>query len=302
MNISVLIPVKGDAVYLEQALMSIEKSNFLPNETLIIDDGIDQSVINKIRNDFKSINLKIIKNSGVGLVDALNTGIKASVNEYLARFDSDDLMDENRLKVQYEFLEKHSDVTVVGSQVTYIDHSNKELGKSAYPNGDLNLKSDFLKKCLLAHPSVMIRKTHLLKVNGYRETVRFGKVSLCEDFDLWRRLINEGRIVNLPEYLTRYRQHSTQLSTLNSAAQALATFIISHGYFDGVNKNIEINPENGHIQNISVSKIIRDLKLLEKAIFMGRVFSLKNQDNSKLFFYFLSRIVNKITNFIDRFN
>jgi glycosyltransferase involved in cell wall biosynthesis len=301
-NISVLIPVKGDAVYLEQALMSIEKSNFLPNETLIIDDGIDQSVINKIRNDFKSINLKIIKNSGVGLVDALNTGIKASVNEYLARFDSDDLMDENRLKVQYEFLEKHSDVTVVGSQVTYIDHSNKELGKSAYPNGDLNLKSDFLKKCLLAHPSVMIRKTHLLKVNGYRETVRFGKVSLCEDFDLWRRLINEGRIVNLPEYLTRYRQHSTQLSTLNSAAQALATFIISHGYFDGVNKNIEINPENGHIQNISVSKIIRDLKLLEKAIFMGRVFSLKNQDNSKLFFYFLSRIVNKITNFIDRFN
>ena len=302
MTISVLIPVKGNAIYLEQALMSIEKSNFLPNETLIIDDGIDQSVINSIKNEFKNINLKIIKNSGVGLVDALNTGIKASENEYLARFDSDDLMDENRLKVQYEFLKENSNVAVVGSQVIYIDNTNKELGRSNYPNGDLNLNSEFLKKCLLAHPSVMIRKTHLSKVNGYRETVRFGKISLCEDFDLWRRLVNEGRIVNLPEYLISYRQHSGQLSTLNSAAQALATFIISNGYFDGINKILEINPKNGCIENTSISEITKSLSQLNRVIFMGRLFTLKHQDNSKLFYYCLSRTVNKITNLINRLN
>ena len=302
MTISVLIPVKGKAIYLEQALRSIERSKYLPNETLIIDDGIDKSVIDSIENNFKSISIKIIKNSGVGLVDALNTGIRASENEYLARFDSDDLMDENRLMVQYEFLKENSNVAVVGSQVIYIDDTNKEMGKSKYPNGDLNLNSEFLKKCLLAHPSVMIRKTHLLKVNGYRETVRFGKISLCEDFDLWRRLVNEGRIVNLPEYLIEYRQHSNQLSTLNSAAQALATFIISNGYFDGMHEIIEINPKNGCIENISVSEITKNLSSLNKVIFMGRLFTLKHQDNSKLFYCCLSRTVNKITNFINRFN
>jgi hypothetical protein len=148
----------------------------------------------------------------------------------------------------------------------------------------------------------MIRKTHLLKVNGYRETVRFGKISLCEDFDLWRRLVNEGRIVNLPEYLIKYRQHSSQLSTLNSAAQALATFIISNGYFDGMHEIIEINPENGYIENISVSEITKNLSSLNKVIFMGRLLTLKHQDNSKLFYYCLSRTVNKITNFINRFH
>ena len=302
MTISVLIPVKGKAIYLEQALRSIERSNYLPNETLIIDDGIDKSLIDSIENNFKSISIKIIKNSGVGLVDALNTGIKASENEYLARFDSDDLMDENRLMVQYEFLKENSNVAVVGSQVIYIDNTNKELGRSNYPNGDLNLNSEFLKKCLLAHPSVMIRKTHLLKVNGYRETVRFGKISLCEDFDLWRRLVNEGRIVNLPEYLIKYRQHSNQLSTLNSEAQALATFIISKGFFDGFNKVIEINPENGCIKNISAFEITKNFSPLNKTIFMGRFFSLKHQDKSRLFFYYLSKLINKIINFINRFS
>jgi glycosyltransferase involved in cell wall biosynthesis len=301
-SISVLIPVKGRAIYLEQALRSIQRSTYLPNETLIVDDGIDNSVIDSIKNNFKSINIKIIKNAGAGLVDALNTGIKASENQYLARLDSDDLMAENRLKVQIEFLEENLDVSVVGSQVTYIDTTNKVIGNSRYPNGELNSNPNFLKKCLLAHPSVMIRKTNLLKVSGYRETVRFGKISLCEDFDLWRRLVNEGRVVNLPEYLTKYRQHKGQLSTLNSAAQALATFVISSGYFDETNNTIEINPDNRIIVNKDASRILKSLNLIDKVIFISRNFSLRNENNPNLFINISSKMVSKTSNFLNRFS
>jgi glycosyltransferase involved in cell wall biosynthesis len=282
--ISVLIPVKGKAIYLEQALKSIEQSSLLPNETLVIDDGIDETTIEEIKNKFQNINLKIIKNYGVGLVDALNTGINISQNEYLVRLDSDDLMESNRLQIQSIYLENNPDVAVVGSQVTYIDVTNNILGYSKYPNGDLNLDPNFLKKCLLAHPSVMMRKSILMKVNGYRETVRLGKISLCEDFDLWRRLYRQGKIVNLPDRLTKYRQHSAQLSNVNSSAQTLATFIISSGYFDGKKNIIEISTKNGSIEKITKSEILNGLKPYNKIIFIGRAFTLQNSKNTNYLF------------------
>ena len=302
MAISVLIPVKGKADYLEQALRSIEESSLLPNETLIIDDGIDETAIEDIKSKFQNINLKIIKNYGIGLVDALNTGITASQNEYLVRLDSDDLMEINRLQIQSTYLENNPDVAVVGSQVTYIDVTNNFLGYSKYPNGVLNSDPNFLKKCLLAHPSVMMRKSVLMKVNGYRETVRLGKISLCEDFDLWRRLNRQGKIVNLPDPLTKYRQHSAQLSSINSSAQTLATFIIATGYFDDQKKIIEINTNNGRIDKNTKSKILNRLNLYNKIIFIGRAFVLQNSKDTNYLFFYLSKWVNKITNLLSRFN
>ena len=302
MAISVLIPVKGKAIYLEQALKSIEESSLLPNETLVIDDGIDETTFEEIKNKFQNINLKIVKNYGVGLVDALNTGINISQNEYLVRLDSDDLMESNRLQVQSIYLENNPDVAVVGSQVTYIDVTNNFLGYSNYPNGDLNLDPNFLKKCLLAHPSVMMRKSVLMKVNGYRETVRFGKISLCEDFDLWRRLYRQGKIVNLPDPLTKYRQHSAQHSSINSSAQTLATFIIASGYFDDQKKIIEICTKNGNIEKITKSEILNRLNFYNKIIFIGRTFVLQNSKNTNYLFSYLSKWVNKITNLLSRFN
>lgn len=302
MAISVLIPVKGKADYLKQALRSIEESSLLPNETLIIDDGIDETAIKDIKSKFQNINLKIIKNYGIGLVDALNTGITASQNEYLVRLDSDDLMERNRLQIQSTYLENNPDVAVVGSQVTYIDVTNNFLGYSKYPNGVLNSDPNFLKKCLLAHPSVMMRKSVLMKVNGYRETVRLGKISLCEDFDLWRRLNKQGKIVNLPDPLTKYRQHSAQLSSINSSAQTLATFIIASGYFDEQKKVIEISTINESIDKNTKSKILNRLNLYNKIIFVGRAFVLQNSKNTNYLFLYLSKWINKITNLLSRFN
>jgi hypothetical protein len=193
-------------------------------------------------------------------------------------------------------------VAVVGSQVTYIDVTNNFLGYSNYPNGDLNLDPNFLKKCLLAHPSVMMRKSVLMKVNGYRETVRFGKISLCEDFDLWRRLYRQGKIVNLPDPLTKYRQHSAQHSSINSSAQTLATFIIASGYFDDQKKIIEICTKNGNIEKITKSEILNRLNFYNKIIFIGRTFVLQNSKNTNYLFSYLSKWVNKITNLLSRFN
>ena len=78
--ISVLIPVRGDAPFLYQAIKSLSESTLKPSEVLIIDDGISENQLNRLKDLNFDLNLKVIKNKGVGLVNALNTGLYLANN------------------------------------------------------------------------------------------------------------------------------------------------------------------------------------------------------------------------------
>ena len=238
--ISVLIPVRGDAPFLSQAIKSLSESTLKPSEVLIIDDGISENQLNELKNLNFNLNLKVIKNKGVGLVSALNTGLGLANSELIARLDSDDMVYKNRLELQYNFLNSSPEVLVVGSQVTYIDEDNKVLGNSAYPPGNINSDARFNNSCLVAHPSVMYRKSSISKVGGYREIAKIGTTSLCEDFDLWKRVAKQGDLVNMRDELTFYRQHSGQLSNKFRYAQELATLYVESNAFDKTHIKFEI--------------------------------------------------------------
>ena len=261
--ISVLIPVRGDAPFLSQAIKSLSESTLKPSEVLIIDDGISENQLNKVKNSDFNLNLKVIKNKGVGLVSALNTGLNQANNELIARLDSDDMVYKNRLELQYNFLNSSPEVLVVGSQVTYIDESNKVLGNSTYPSGNINSDERFNNSCLVAHPSVMYRKSSISKVGGYREIAKIGSISLCEDFDLWKRIAKQGQLVNMKDELTFYRQHSGQLSNKFRYAQELATMFVKSEGFDKHNIKLDIS-ESGYINSkIQINQSISELSKID---------------------------------------
>ena len=291
--ISVLIPVRGDAPFLSQAIKSLSESTLKPSEVLIIDDGISENQLNRLKDLNFDLNLKVIKNKGVGLVNALNTGLDLANNELIARLDSDDMVYKNRLELQYNFLNCSPEVLVVGSQVTYIDGGNKILGNSAYPTGCINNDARFNNSCLIAHPSVMYRKSSISKVGDYREIAKIGTTSLCEDFDLWKRVAKQGELVNMPDELTFYRQHTGQLSNKFRYSQELATLYVESDAFDNTNIKFEIleigsiNLENQIRKSISslpkgqlckfyiYSKLIRsDIRFKKMKLFWG-VLSIK---------------------------
>jgi glycosyltransferase involved in cell wall biosynthesis len=234
------MPVRGDAPFLFHAIKSLSESTLKPSEILIIDDGISENQLIELKNWNFDLNLKVIKNKGVGLVSALNTGLDLADNELIARLDSDDMVYKNRLELQYDFLRISPEVMVVGSQVTYIDQDNKILGKSVYPPGSINNDKRFNNSCLIAHPSVMYRKNAISKVGGYREVAKIGSTSLCEDFDLWKRIATQGELVNMTDELTFYRQHPAQLSKKFRYAQELATLFVESEAFDKSSIKFEI--------------------------------------------------------------
>jgi len=257
------MPVRGDAPFLFHAIKSLSESTLIPSEVLIIDDGISPEQLIWISNLHTNFTVNVIKNRGEGIVNALNTGLNMAQNELVARLDSDDMAYKDRFKMQYDFLNGSPDVLVVGSQITFINASNEIVGRSKYPIGSINNDARFNSTCLMAHPSVMYRKSKIIEIGGYREVVKVDNVSLCEDFDLWKRVGKNGKLVNMDSELTFYRQHSGQVSERFNYAAELGTLFVASDGFDKNDIKLEITL-NGNINfENEVKNAISDLSKLK---------------------------------------
>lgn len=190
----------------------------------MINDGIESNLLTQVSKEFPSVT--IIVNNGKGLVDGLNTGLSHASFDLIARLDADDCALAERLGVQEKFMRENPDVSLIGSQVEYIDTSSHKVGRSNYLVGDITQETRKGERCLLAHPSVMYRTANALQVGGYRKVFTVKDVNLAEDFDLWVRLSRIGKVFNLVESLTLYRQHPGQLSMVHRGPQEMASFYI----------------------------------------------------------------------------
>jgi GT2 family glycosyltransferase len=211
--VSIVVPVHGGAPFLREALNSVAKQTFRDFDLWIILDRptADSRHIASsfIGGDFE---VKVIESDAPGISAALNCGIESSNSKYIARLDSDDEMNPIRLQTQVSAFERNPDLACLGSQVEYIDANGVLTGRSNLPTTVRQLKSTLPALNCLIHPSVMIRTSALMAVGGYR-----GYLDGAEDYNLWLRLLKVGSIANLNEYLTRYRQHSSQVSKFNSS-------------------------------------------------------------------------------------
>lgn len=206
--VSVLIPVYRDAPHLNSTIASIKMQSFKEFEVIIILDRASKETKIYARNlALDSDNFKVVVSKKPGISHALNTGIRESSGEFIARIDADDLMREDRLALQKNFLEQHEEVVCVGSQVTKINVSGKRVGRSSYPGSNKQITSTLLFRNCMAHPSVMYRRSSILEVNGYRPD--FDGV---EDYDLWLRLSTIGQIRNMKKTLTSYRVWENQVT------------------------------------------------------------------------------------------
>jgi glycosyltransferase involved in cell wall biosynthesis len=297
---SVLIPVYGDAEYLDETLESIKRNVTSVGEVLIVDDGLSNSGKSTIRKHEKVIPIQIEKSHGRGLVDALNTGLNLAKFDYICRIDSDDIMMENRITNQLEYLQSHHDVVAVGSQCAYIDQDGNAKGISNYPIGYLNDLEDFYIRCLIAHPSTMFLRDAALSIGGYRSLFTWNGVDIAEDFDFWLRLSRVGGIVVTDQILTKYRQHSKQLSSTNILGQLVGT-----PYISAVNIEGDLNPRvitfsysRSQDEKYFLKKISRTFGMKKRIAV--RLLLLESRNSILLRGQFFSRFVMRVINFLNR--
>ena len=225
-SVSILIcSYNTNIEYVEECLESI--SNQIGNiniELVWINDGSDELNTKKLKsllNEFDSKNelVKVVYiendgNRGIGY--SLNKGVQLCSNEIIMRMDSDDIMIEDRIVKQIDFMENNPECVLCGAQmVTFkiINGIQRNISVSSKPNLELETyMKNTNETWLMNHPTFCFRRSKILKIGNYNPSIH----SLYEDYELILRVLKEyGKIYNMKDILLRYRIHEKQVTTSN---------------------------------------------------------------------------------------
>lgn len=207
--IDVLVPVYNAQATLHESLLSVAKQSYDQFRVIVIDDG-STDASPQILDEWsqRDARFAVITQENAGIVAALNTGLAASSAPLIARMDADDLCDPNRFRKQVDFLHANPDTVAVSGRVEHIDENGKVLQGLPHP-GDPDLADARwipAREPYLIHPFLMARREPIIEVGGYRY------VPNSEDSDLYWRLCERGRLVNLDSVLGQYRFHTGSIS------------------------------------------------------------------------------------------
>jgi glycosyltransferase involved in cell wall biosynthesis len=203
--VSVILPVYNSEKYIVQAINSILDQSFKDFELLVFDDASNDNTLT-LMEQVKDERFRLVrKEKNTGYTQSLIKGVHMSAGKYIARMDSDDWSDPDRLRLQVEFLERNPEVGIVGTSAqTFSDKGEGALW--TYPESDEDIRTFMLADSPFAHPSVMMRKSVLdaFQLN-YDHTYE-----PCEDYKLWFELLKKTKGANLPGPLLKYRLHPEQ--------------------------------------------------------------------------------------------
>ena len=209
-KVSVLMPVYNtEEKYLRDAMESILNQSFKNFEFLIYDDGSTNNA-SEIIKSYKDKRIQYISNpQNLGLIKTLNNGLSIAKGEYIARMDSDDISLPTRIEKQVAFMDNNPTVGICGTAIEFFP-DNRELKFPEYPK-----VLDLLFGSILAHPSVIFRKSEIEKYKWHYDE----RYIHCEDFALWSQAIRQTSIYNLQEVLLKYRWHGKNISVLRAEEQ-----------------------------------------------------------------------------------
>jgi len=215
--VSVLMPVYNAELYLREAIESVLNQTYTDFEFIIINDGSTDNSESIILS-YSDNRIKYIKNeTNLKLIATLNKGIKLAQGDFLARMDADDICAIERLEKQVSFLKNNNDYVAVGSCYDKIDLLGDKIESVKLPlvSEEVFYSLHFFNP--ICHPSVLMRNSILKEYN-----LNFDENYIhAEDYEFWTRLIQYGKIRNLPDTLLKYRVHETQVSNVYNEEQFL---------------------------------------------------------------------------------
>lgn len=197
-----LLPVRNAEETLESTLASIAKQDYADHAHTVYvwDDGSSDATPELLRKWIgREVQGRVIGNTRIGIGRALAQLVAQSQTELLARIDSDDIAEPDRLTRQVEYLCDHRKVGVLGTQMNRLG-SRERL--THHPTEDAELRWALRFTNPVSHPSVMLRRSAVLEAGNYRELT-----GGPEDYDLWVRMALIVRFATLDQPLMQYRVH-----------------------------------------------------------------------------------------------
>ena len=218
-SVTVVIPAYNLEKYLPQCVHSVQHQSYDGlTEVIILDDGsTDQTLRVAQELAAQSKNIRVFTQTNGGRVAARNRLLELAKTEFIAWIDADDMATTDWLKEQVMCLANDPALVAVSGQGYAVTAGNFPIGPiEAHPldhdsitqrhvSGQANA---FFQSC------VTVRKSAVIAAGAYNK-----KFPAAEDYDLWLRLAEYGRLHNINQIHLVYRIHPTSANSTISIQQ-----------------------------------------------------------------------------------
>ena len=218
-TVSVVTRCYNQAVYLPDAVASLDAQAFDDWELVIVPDGSPDDTERVARELISSLpgrRIRVVGGRNSGLSGAMNCGVEACLGRYVLPLDADDEIAPEMLARTVDLLESRPEVAVVYTDVQEFGDSD-EIIKARDFDRSLLPEQNHLSYCSL------YRREVWEAVGGYNPNMEWGR----EDWDFWVGALEQGfGFERLPEPLFRYRRRSgSQYSTTVEHAAELESIL-----------------------------------------------------------------------------
>ena len=240
--ISIIMPIKNAAPFLDECIDSIISQKYSNWELIAVNDNSTDETL-EILKRFSTLDsrIKIINNRENGIIEALKTGYNISKGALITRMDADDMMPKIKLEKLQKLLIESGKGFVATGLVKYFSEQPLGNGYIKYEKwlNELSSKglnySEIYKECPIPSPCWMMWKDDFELCGG------FNSETYPEDYDLaFRMYQNKIQPKCSNEILHLWRDSENRASRTNNNYKDNHFIPLKVKHF----KDIDYNPNN----------------------------------------------------------
>lgn len=219
--VSIILPTFNRKRIVDRAIQSVISQTYPHWELHIVDDGSTDDTwkdllsklprwkgeLSSFGRNKKSIQVHQTEHRGVSA--ARNFGVEKASGEWIAFLDSDDAWYPEKLSKQIEFHKSHPELFFSQTREVWNKKGNLMEPKGKYQKRSGMFLKESLELCMVTSSSFLAHKQTLGEIGLFRT-----ELPVCEDYDLWNRILLAGHSIGLIEenLMVRYGGHEDQLS------------------------------------------------------------------------------------------
>lgn len=264
-KVSVVLPFYNASKTLSAALQSISDQDYTDFECLMVDNNSSDGS-REIAVEWEGLDprFSLLSEQRQGVMFASNRGCKAARGTYIARMDADDVAKVCRIRLQSEFLDKHSDYGAVAGLVNHVGDPETSGGFRRFvewSNSLVTYEEIYNRRFIEApvvNPTAMWRRETMEKHGLYLSG------DFPEDYEMWLRWLDQGvRMAKVPEVVLDWHDSAERLTRTDPIYSDRAFYEIKSRYLSRY--LAAYNPFHPHVAIWGASRISRRrAKILEQ--------------------------------------
>ncbi len=204
--VSVVIPLYNREGFIARAIDSVLAQTKSAFEIIVVNDGSTDNSAKILEHYHDKIVIITQENSGVSA--ARNVGIKKAKGNWIAFLDSDDTWHPTKLQKQLAYHDSHPSIMISHTAEIWMRNGKEVKQKKIHQKPQGWCFEENVGFCKIAPSTTMIARSLFEDVGYFDESL-----VICEDYDLWLRILRQYELGFLEEELTtKYAGHEGQLS------------------------------------------------------------------------------------------